>query len=102
MKQKRTHDRAPTQTTLTCSVPRWLKKAMKDLARADRRSLSNWLVAELTELLNKKYRVAEEPPKYGDEQHIDGDGSPRAPPKPKKKSLRRYMQFPILLGAYFD
>jgi hypothetical protein len=54
MKKKRSHKRADGQTQLTASIPKPLKESLKNLAAAERRSLSNWLVIELEKLVEQK------------------------------------------------
>jgi uncharacterized protein (DUF1778 family) len=46
--------RAPGQTTLTISLPEEMKERIEAAAEADGRSISNFMVRELTRLLIKE------------------------------------------------
>lgn len=48
---KHTTKRAGDQTTLTISLPKALKKAIRDAAADDKRTVSNYLAVELARLL---------------------------------------------------
>ena len=54
MRKSRSHRRAESQTQLTASIPKELKRALKEMAKSERRSLSNWLVIELEKVIEGK------------------------------------------------
>jgi predicted transcriptional regulator len=47
------------QTTLSISLPEWLKKELAELAQADDRTTSNYLVQRLTELVRRSKAAKE-------------------------------------------
>ena len=49
----RNHDRSEDQTAISISLPKGLKDAIDEAAKADRRKRSNWIVAQLEEILRK-------------------------------------------------
>lgn len=51
MNSKHMTKRAVDQTTLTISLPKALKKAIRDAAADDKRTVSNYLAVELARLL---------------------------------------------------
>jgi 16S rRNA C1402 (ribose-2'-O) methylase RsmI len=69
---QKSHARAKGETQITISLPKWLKDAITELAAADDRSRSKWIVRELTRLIEEKRsdkirvlpKAAEEPPNY--------------------------------------
>jgi metal-responsive CopG/Arc/MetJ family transcriptional regulator len=54
MGRNRSHGRATGETQITISMPKWLKDALTELAKADDRSRSKWIVRELARLLEQK------------------------------------------------
>jgi len=68
MKKKKSHARAQSQTQLTASIPKELKQALKEMARSERRSLSNWLVIELEKVIQGKRapKIGKIPPDLDD------------------------------------
>lgn len=53
-KKDRTHQRAESQTTMTISLPMTLLNEIDDLADADERSRSQWVVRELRKIVATK------------------------------------------------
>jgi hypothetical protein len=53
MKKKRSHARAPGQTTITVSLPEDVYDYVCAQAGAENRSRSNWIVTRLRELMKK-------------------------------------------------
>jgi metal-responsive CopG/Arc/MetJ family transcriptional regulator len=53
MKKKRSHARAPGQTTITVSLPKEVYDYVCARARAENRSRSNWIVTRLREEIER-------------------------------------------------
>lgn len=53
MKKKRSHARAPGQTTITVSLPKDIYDQVCERARCENRSRSNWIVTRLREVIEK-------------------------------------------------
>jgi 16S rRNA C1402 (ribose-2'-O) methylase RsmI len=53
-RSSKSHARAEGETQITISLPKWLKDELSELATADDRSRSKWIVRELTKLIEQK------------------------------------------------
>ncbi len=51
--EKRSHERAAGQTTITASVPASVKERLSALAKADHRTLSNYLCLHFSKILEE-------------------------------------------------
>jgi PAS domain S-box-containing protein len=77
----KSHARAEGETQITISLPKWLKDELSELAAADDRSRSKWIVRELAQLIQEKRgagvrvlpRVAEDEPGYASLSVVETD-----------------------------
>jgi predicted DNA-binding protein len=53
MKKEKSHDRGESQTALTFSLPKELKKRIEAAAKRERRNKSNWITVKLEEILKE-------------------------------------------------
>lgn len=65
------HDRAEDQTVLGISMPKELKAKIAAAAAADNRSMANWCVHHLHEILGHLETAASEPPSSKPLESVD-------------------------------